>query len=66
MRGSVEQTTVAVLVYAEVQENGDGTWTAIAYPGGVPTRCASGETREEALGKAAELASVDLTPDCPQ
>ena len=62
MPGPVERTAVTVWAYADVQENDDGTWTAIAYLDGRSKGCASGETREEALGRASDLASIDPGP----
>lgn len=60
MPGPVRRATVAVLAYADVQENDNGTWSAIAYLDGRSKGCATGETREAALSKAADLASVQL------
>jgi hypothetical protein len=57
-RWPVETTIVSIDVFAEVQDNGDGTWSAwIPYAG---QRTVTASTREEALEKAAKSASVKI------
>jgi len=60
MPGPVTSAFVAVWARADVQENDDGTWSAIVYLDGRSKGLANGETREEALGKASDLASVRI------
>jgi hypothetical protein len=60
--GPVEVTQVAVIVRANVQDNGDGTWTAAAQLKS-NFETAIGSTREEALSKVSELLSVETVGD---
>jgi len=62
MPGPIDRTVVAIWAYADVQENDDGTWTAIAYLDGRSKGCATGDSRQQALAKASDLASVDPGP----
>jgi hypothetical protein len=59
-RGPIEEAIVAIWAKARVQDNGDGTWSAVCDYGGRTTPLALGASREEALGMAADLASVAL------
>ena len=58
-KGPIEVTQTPVWARANVQNNGDGTWTAIVQTVS-KEETATGESREEALGKAADLVSVNL------
>jgi len=57
-RDLVEVTQTRVWARANVQDNGDGTWTATVQTV-LKVGTATGESREEALGKAADLVSVN-------
>jgi hypothetical protein len=56
--GPIEVTQIAVIVRANVQDNGDGTWTAAAQLRS-NFETALGSSREEALSKVSELLSVE-------
>lgn len=60
-RGPVTRTIIAVWIYADVQENGDGTWTATADLCGRTVGPVTAGFREEALSRVGDLASVDPT-----
>ena len=58
MRSEVETEIIAVLVFADVQENLDGTWTAIARLGEKEVGPLTAESRAAALNRVADAASV--------
>jgi hypothetical protein len=60
--GPVEVTRIAVLIRANVQDNGDGTWTAAAQLQST-FETALGSSREEALSKVSELLSAENDGD---
>lgn len=64
-REPVERAAITVWILANVQDNGDNTWTAIAELGGRSIGPVTGRSREEALSLVSDAASVnvaDLTP----
>ena len=57
-RGPVERTRIVIYVYAQVQDNGDGTWTAAADVPKTVSTTATGSSREEALNLLATQLDV--------
>ena len=60
-RGPVKRAAIAVWIFADVQDNGDGTWTAIANLGGRSIGPVTGGSREEVLSLVSDAASVDVS-----
>lgn len=61
IRSDVIHVPITVTIDALAQDNGDGTWTAIASLGGRSVGPITGETRDEALSLVADLASIDTS-----
>lgn len=61
-RKPAKRTVVKVWIYVDVQDNGDGTWTAIANLGGTTIGPVTGSSRKDVLSMATDAASVDI--DC--
>ena len=57
-RGPIERTRIVIYVYAQIQDNGDGTWTAAADVPRVASQTATGASREEALSLLASQLDV--------
>lgn len=57
----MKRTAIAVWIFADVQDNGDGTWTATADLGGRSIGPVTGASREEALSLVSDAASVDVS-----
>lgn len=59
--GPVKRAAIAVWIHADVQDNGDGTWTAVADLGGRVIGPVTCESREDALSLVSDAASVDVS-----
>jgi hypothetical protein len=62
-RSPVETATIQVTIFADVQQNPDGTWTAVSRFGTWQSPPQTGSSKEEALNRAAEAASVSVRWD---
>ena len=60
-RRPVKRAAIAVRLLADVQDNGDGTWTAIAYLAVRSVGPVTGGSCKEALSLLEDAASVDIS-----
>jgi len=60
-RGTVETTIVSIRVSAQVQQNEDGSWTALIPHYHQYQKAVTAATKENALQKAVDAASAKYT-----
>jgi hypothetical protein len=59
-RGPVHGVPIAIWVWADTQQEPDGTWTAVCWLGGRQFGPVSGETEREALIEVSRKYSVHI------